>query len=311
MIKFVSTVKNEEENIDKFLESILNQTKKPDEVIIVDGGSSDRTISKIESFKLKVKNSKIKIIKKSGNRSAGRNEAIKNAKGNIIAVSDVGCVLKEDWLDNIIKPFNDSSIDVVAGYYIPVTNTVFEKCMGAYTSVMPDKVDPENFLPSSRSIAFRKEAWEKVGGYPENLNYCEDLVFAKKLKKAGLKFKFAKDAIVYWPQRKNLKEAFIQFFNYAKGDGEARYVRFPQTPILFTRAFLSIFLLTIYFLTKNQIYLTFFISFLLFYIFWAIKKNYGYVKDKRAIFMLPLLQLISDIAVFSGMSVGFLKGVLK
>ena len=48
-----------------------------------------------------------------------------------------------------------------------------------------DEVDPATFLPSSRSVAFRKAAWAAVGGYPEWLDYCEDLVFDLSLRERG------------------------------------------------------------------------------------------------------------------------------
>ena len=244
MISFVATVFNEEKSILRFLESIFAQTKLPDEVIIVDAGSTDETVRKISEFAIPQKKHipNIKLLFKKGNRSIGRNEGIRKAKGNIILVSDAGCILDKSWVKNIIKPFKDKNTMVSSGYYIPTYNNIFQKCLSVYTSVMPDRVNKDKFLPSSRSIAFRKKAWEKIGGYPEDLDTCEDLIFAKKMQKAGCKFTFANDSIVYWPQRKNLKEAFYQFFSYAKGDGEAHFIR-PQTPFLFLRYLIGLVLL--------------------------------------------------------------------
>ncbi|MGE5041821.1 MAG: glycosyltransferase, partial [Candidatus Levyibacteriota bacterium] len=215
-ITFITTVKNEEETIQGFLESLKNQSRKPDEIIVVDGGSTDDTVQnlKVKSQKL---NLKVKILKKSGNRSVGRNEAVKNSSHEIIVCADAGCILDRNWLEKITKPFEDKDIDVVAGFYKPLTNSVFEKCLSTYTCVMPDKLDKKNFLPSSRSIAFTKTAWRKAGGYPEELDTCEDLVFDKRLKKSGALFTTRADAIVYWPQRKNLIEAAKQFYSYAVG----------------------------------------------------------------------------------------------
>jgi len=308
-ISLITTVLNEESSIEKFLDSVAKQTLLPSELVIVDGGSNDATVSTIAGFKFPFSNFKVKLVRRKGNRSIGRNTAIKNSRGSIIAVSDAGCILDKDWLLNITKPFSDKSIDVVAGYYKPITHNIFQRCLSTYTCVMPDRIDEENFLPSSRSVAFRKSAWQKVGGYPEDLDTCEDLVFDKKMKDAGFKFIFVQNAIVFWPQRKNLLEAFIQFFKYARGDGQALYFR-PQTPFLFLRYFFGLFLLIFVLETKNVFALYILILSGVFYILWSILKNYNYVKDARAIFWLPVLQFTADIAVILGMTLGVIQKVL-
>lgn len=305
-VSLITTVKNEEETIESFLESIFHQTRKPDEVIIVDGGSTDDTVSKIKSSKLKIKN--LKVIRKKGNRSVGRNTGIKESLGPIIAVTDAGCILDSHWLERLTKPFEEDFADIVGGFYKPKTNGVFEKCLATYTSTMQNKLDKKNFLPSSRSVAFKKSSWEKVNGYPEHLNTCEDLVFDKKLKKAGFKFKTEDKAFVWWPQRKNILEAVKQFYSYAKGDGEAHFFR-PTTPFLYIRYFLGICFLAYIIFSQNYSLLIILASIFLLYLLWSIFKNYKYVKRWQAFFYLPLLQITSDIAVLVGTTIGFLKTV--
>ncbi len=302
-ITFIATVFNEEASIVQLLESLKKQTKKADEIIIVDAGSRDGTVSLINEFIQNNKKQNVLLLKKKGNRSVGRNTAIKKARGDIIIASDAGCTLKCDWIEKITRPFLDQKVDVVAGFYKPVAKNIFQKSLAAYTSVMPDKVTSE-FLPSSRSIAFRKSAWQKSGGYPENLSTCEDLVFARHLKKMGFKFKVEKRAIVYWPQRENLLQAFFQFFTYAKGDGKAHYIR-KQTPLLFLR-YILFFLLCWFVGSINIGLLIPVVSLSVFlYSVWSISKNYKYVKSKSAFIYLPILQVVSDIAVIFGMTFGF------
>lgn len=309
-LSLITTVLNEENSIKEFLGSVYRQTKLPDELIIVDGGSTDKTVSNLKYQVSSIKGIKIRLIVKKGNRSVGRNTAIKNSAGDIIIVTDVGCVLDKNWLRNLVSPFKNQSVDVVAGYYKPKTYSIFEKSLATYTCVMPDRVDPKNFLPSSRSVAFKKEVWKKVSGYPEHLDTCEDLVFDKKLKKLGFKFHFAKNAIVYWPQRKNIFEAFKQFLGYAIGDGQGLYIR-PQTPLLLARYLIGTVLIVLYFATKSNFLLS--IIYLLFsaYLVWSVWKNYKYVKHLKAFLYLPVLQIVSDAAVLLGMTIGFLKRLIR
>ena len=308
-VSLITTVFNEEKSIKKFLDSVLQQTTLPDELTIVDADSKDKTTRIIKNHIIN-KKLKLRLIIKKGNRSFGRNTAIRSSEFDIIACSDAGCILDRGWLKNITSPFKNKKVDVVSGFYLPKTSSIFEKCLAAYTCTMSDKVSVEEFLPSTRSVAFRKRAWKKVGGFPEWLETCEDMIFDKKLKRAGFRFKFVQDAIVFWPQRKNILEATIQFFKYAKGDGEAIYIR-PQTPFLFLRYFLGFYLVILVILYKSIPGLIFIVLSFLFYVAWSIWKNYRYIKDVKAFLILPLLQITSDIAVLSGISFGLLKSAAR
>jgi len=224
-VSVICTVKNEEETIGEFLKSLLSQSKKPDEIVIVDGCSSDNTVDIIESFR--VNNTHIKLIVDESahqNIARGRNIAIDRSQSDVVAVTDAGCRLHRDWLKNLIEPLEtDTSIDVVAGYYKPLARNEFEQIVAELTFPSLEKIleKTEKFLPSSRSIAFRKKCWRKVGGYPEHLYTAEDTLFDLMLKRVGCKFFFAQDAIVYWRVRPDLRSLFKQYYLYAVGDGEA------------------------------------------------------------------------------------------
>ena len=108
-ISFITTIYNEEKTIKIFFDSLLSQSKLPNEILIVDGMSTDQTVAKIKSYESKIKKKKIKftLLIKKGNRSVGRNEAIKNATGEIIVCSDAGNILDKNWLKNISAPFKN------------------------------------------------------------------------------------------------------------------------------------------------------------------------------------------------------------
>lgn len=253
-VSLICTLKNEESSIREFLNSLLSQSRSPDEIIIVDGGSIDQTAKIIRSYI--EKNVQIKLIIKEGvNIAEGRNIAIKNTKHNIIASTDAGCRLDEKWLENLIRPFKeDPTTDVVAGWYEADDRTEFEKCVAELTYPKLERIlkNYNNFLPSSRSVAFKKECWNNVGGYPEWLYTAEDTLLDINFKKAGYKFIFAPNAVVYWKVRPNLKSFFKQHFLYSRGNGEAglffwRYILAIYTPslmgtLLFIGGFIDRFL---------------------------------------------------------------------
>ena len=311
-LSLIITVFNEQNTISRFIESVFGQSKLPDEFIIVDGGSTDETESVISNFKSQVSNKQIKfkfIIKK-GNRSVGRNEAIRNAKGEIILCSDAGCILDKNWVKNIIKPFEDKKVDVVAGYYKGISSNVFQKSLIPYVLVMEGRIDKSEFLPAARSIALKKTIWKNIGGFDEKFSHNEDYIFANKLKASYAKIVFEKRAITYWIPRKTIKEAFVMFFRFAFGDSESGIIR-NKVMLIFARYIFYLYFIVLFLLIKSPyiLYLIMFASFT--YILWAIKKNYKYVDDIRAFVILPILQILSDVAVLTGTSLGFLKSLIK
>jgi GT2 family glycosyltransferase len=112
-------------------------------------------------------------------------------------------------------------VDVVSGFFRAAPRSAFEQALGATTLPAEADVQPERFLPSSRSIAFRRAAWAAVGGYPEWLDYCEDLVFDLALRDAGSRFVWQPRAVAYFRPRPTLRAFFRQYYYYARGDGKA------------------------------------------------------------------------------------------
>jgi hypothetical protein len=80
----------------------------------------------------------------------------------------------------------------------------------------------EAWNPSSRSMGFLRSAWEKVGGYPEELPTAEDTVFCERLREAGYDFALAPEAAVSWWPRSTYPRFFLQYARYAYGDGLSR-----------------------------------------------------------------------------------------
>ncbi len=292
-VAVVVTVLNEQATIKSLLDSLLGQTSKPTEIIIVDGGSTDGTYRTNRSYKTY---KQLKFIQKPGNRSVGRNWGVANTKSPIIAFTDAGCIPHSDWLEQLIKPFDKPETQVVSGYYEGQAKNVFQKCLIPYVLVMPDKIGSE-FLPATRSMAITRTAWNISGGFDENLWHNEDYAFATKLKKMDLKISFAQNAVVTWIPRQNLRQAAWMFLRFAIGDMQAGIIR-PKVKLLTVRYYVFFFL---FFLNHWALLLA------IPYLIWAIIKNYKYVRDIRAIFWLPVLQITADVCVLFGSAVGLLS----
>jgi glycosyltransferase involved in cell wall biosynthesis len=221
-VTLVATLLDEAGTLSEWWTSIIGQSRLPDEMVLVDGGSSDGTVEQLGSlaaaapFEVRIE------INEGCNIAQGRNLAISMASHEVIAVTDAGCVLSPHWLRNIVAPLEgDPGTDLVAGFYQPLTDGYFEEVSACATLPLPWEVSQGRFMPSSRSLAFRRSLWRAVGGYPEWLEIGEDMYFNHMWKKKGITPVLVKEALVYWRMRSGLRQLLRQYFLYARGDGES------------------------------------------------------------------------------------------
>lgn len=220
-VSLITTIFNEADSLPSLLSSISRQRRMPAEVIVVDGGSTDESVEILRGWRNRLPLTV--VIAEGANISEGRNIGIARACGEIIAVTDAGTVLDDDWLYHLVRAFEDPerSIDVAAGFFRPDPKSQFETALAATT--LPDfgEIDPETFLPSSRSVAFRKSWFDAGIRYPEWLDYCEDVVIDLRLKRAEARFQFVPDAQVSFRPRADFSGFWSQYYRYARGDGKA------------------------------------------------------------------------------------------
>ena len=220
MISLILTVRNERASLPALLASLLAQTRPPDEIVIVDGGSQDDSVALLQGYSERLP---LRLLIEPGcNISRGRNLAIRAARGDLIAVTDAGVRLAPDWLQQLTEPLlADAQAQAVAGFFCADPQSTFELALGATTLPLRNEIDARHFLPSSRSVAFRKSAWQAIGGYPEWLDHCEDLVFDLRLRQRCGPFVFAPGALAHFRPRPSLPAFFRQYYSYARGDGLA------------------------------------------------------------------------------------------
>ncbi len=232
-VSLIMTVLNEGESVRAVLDSLVAQTRLPDEVVIADGGSRDNTMALMQAY---VGRLPLKIISAPGaNISQGRNAAIRAASGEVIAVTDAGVRCEPEWLERLTSNFKiqnskpqtpNAEPMMVAGFFQSDPANVLEIAMGATGLPDASEINPQTYLPSSRSVAFRKDAWAAVGGYPEWLDFSEDVLFDLKLRARFGPFIFVPEAIVHFRPRGSLSALAKQYYRYARGDGKANL--FPR-----------------------------------------------------------------------------------
>ncbi len=308
MISLITTVLNEKNNLTEWLDGILAQSKLPDEIIIVDGGSKDGTWEiLLEKSK---QNNLIKIWQYIGNISAGRNFAISKAQGEIIVVTDAGCIYDNNWLKKLTEPIVSGRSSFVAtgfGPWFRSGDSLVVRLIATATTpaVFEFKKD---WLPSSRSVAFKKDVWQKVQGYPEWIPLCEDVVFDLKVGKIGVATHYVRESLVFWRPRKTLAKYFKQLFGYTRSDGHGKLWFFRQ---MVRYVVYSVSLFLVYLIVKfSGIFLIILLAGVFVYMkkFWLrwveFSKSLHLSKRILGFILLPLVVMLGDVAKMGGWPVG-------
>ena len=221
----VSTTLNEMSSLEQTIGNLEGQTRLPDEIVIVDGGSKDGTYERLQQWS-KESDLVIRVLQQPEcNVAEGRNKAIQLASHKYIASTDFGCVHESDWLHSIITPFEtDTNLDVVGGAFT-IDESSVQSLPAKADYILSDgyqvKMD-ENYTVTSRSIAYKKEVWEKIGGYPEWLTLAaDDSTFWKQIKHMNFRYRLVPEANVKWKRHETLTGFLKEAGRYGLGDGES------------------------------------------------------------------------------------------
>lgn len=212
-ISLVIPVFNESDSIAELIRSVQEQSLRPDEIIIVDGGSTDDTTEKISA--LTGQDKRFRLIKAGrAYPGRGRNIGAAVARNEWIAFTDAGIRLDRDWLRHMAEKRNeDPSCSVVYGNFSPQTNSFFERCAAiAYVpAAHPGSIRDRTVV----SCLLKKEAWEMTGGFPD-WRATEDLVFMERLVAAGFHSSTAPLSMARWQLRPGFISTFRKFDLYSK-----------------------------------------------------------------------------------------------
>jgi glycosyltransferase involved in cell wall biosynthesis len=203
MLSIIIPTLNEEKYLPILLKSILNQSgSSVFEIIVADAGSSDETIEIAESFGCK--------IVKGGMPAKGRNEGAKIAKGEYLLFTDADNIYSQaDFLENLITDFKKRSLDVASFSICPNGKKIDNIFYGIYNTFVNITQIPHG----TNSILVKKEIYDIIGGFDEEIKIGEDHYFVKKAALHG-KFGFIKTKPVMTSSRRLEKEGRLK--TYAK-----------------------------------------------------------------------------------------------
>lgn len=216
-VSVIMPVRNEGDFIERSLGSVLNQDYPEDrmEILVVDGNSKDDTRERITSSRVKVLKNPAGIVPSS------LNIGLRNAVGDVIIRVDGHCVLPFDYISNCVQVLRESGADCAgglqkahgAGEVGKVIATAMSSRFGVGTAYFHYGTKP-SWVDTVYLGSYRKDAFQKTGGFDEELVRNQDDEFNFRLTQAGGKIRFDPKIFANYYPRDSISRLWKQYFEY-------------------------------------------------------------------------------------------------
>lgn len=176
------------------LDALRGQTRPPDRILVVDDGSTDATAGALDAAE-----GVDAIHTPPRGIAAARNAGWRAATTEVVAFTDDDCVPSPEWLEELLRPIEAGTADVVQGRTLPRPDHADRE--GPWSRTL--RVESEQGYYQTANIAYRRVCLEAVGGFDEQFaRVGEDTDVAWRVREAGFRTTFASDALVHhavWP----------------------------------------------------------------------------------------------------------------
>ena len=293
--------KDSASTIGKCLESVLDQSILPDEIIVIDGGSKDDTLEILRQFPVQVHH------ENSGSIGYARNLGVKKAKGEIVFFIDSDCYAERDWVKNMIPHFDQAEVAGAAGRIVPWNpESMLAKYQAAFMTT-PENRSLVRRVPMCNT-ALRKEAAISAGGFDETLAWSEDLDLLHRITRSH-PIVFENGAVVHHKVPETFSKFFRKRVQAAVSGGElfAKYGFEFGLPRSFTYS--ASFLLCATALILTVLYYPFFLGPLvsLAFLLTTLQILRLYLKSgEKAVVLFPIVALVLCIAYLN-----FFRGLIR
>jgi len=291
--------------VQKSIESIFQQTRQPDEVVVVDGNSDDATLDIVKKYP-------VKLVSEQGlGFGHARNLGVKNASGDIVFFIDSDCYAEPDWIEKALPHFDSNPEIVGVTGRTNLWNTEsavarFLACVGGRMG-MPKQREYMKIAPTM-NLALRRAVVDEVGGFDPTLIRCEDTDLTYKISRRN-KILYEPDAVVWFKGSPTLGVASSKCVRHFTGVGQlfakhgfkASFVRFnlPIRGFLLIAAVVSLFLLPWY--VPAALF-----SLLIAEFFYKVVKMYAKYRDRCVVYYVVFFTFwsLASLAMFYGLYLG-------
>jgi len=231
-VSVIVPVVNAEATIKDLLDSLIevDYDKGKLDVIVVDGGSTDRTRDIVQMYRVKL------VLESRRGINVARNAGVRNSQGEIVAFTDADCAVPKDWIKRIVENFKDPNVGCLGGSVSRYKDDFIS--IYADNSIVPvlrrfkkheilDNVEPLSRYPAGCNMAVRRSAIEKLNGFDEQIRHgFDEDELVERICNSGFKMVLDPSVMIKHKHRQMLSELLRQTFNYGRGG----YLLFKRKP---------------------------------------------------------------------------------
>lgn len=206
-------LRDEEASVETLLDSLLAQSRPPDQIVIADGGSRDRTVERVQA---RIDAGQPIRLVEIGPAFPGRarNAAVRASDCEWIAFTDGGIRVERDWLARLAGYVEARpETDLVLGGFEPITPSFFTRC--AAIAYVPQRRDGWRGVFVASSL-IRRSLFDQIGGFPEHLRSAEDLIFLERAQALARHVGVVPGALVHWQLQPDAQRTLRRFRTYAR-----------------------------------------------------------------------------------------------
>ena len=245
---------NRPDEVDELLQSLVGQTLKDFEVVIVEDGSEKPCKDVCDKYAGKID---LKyFMKKNSGPGQSRNYGAERANGEYLIVLDSDVVLPEDYLKAVDDELNREPSDAFGGpdcahdSFTETQKAISYSMTSFFTTggIRGGKKKLDKFYPRSFNMGIRRDVYMRLGGFSK-MRFGEDIDFSIRIFKAGCRCRLFPEAWVWHKRRTDMRKFFRQVYN----SGIARvnlYKKYPESlklvhllPMVFTVGVILLFLI--------------------------------------------------------------------
>jgi glucosyl-dolichyl phosphate glucuronosyltransferase len=217
------------------------------EVLVVDNNSRDRTREVVEDFSLRYPGRFRYLFEPHPGKCHALNAGIQEARGDVLAFTDDDVLIEPLWLRNLTAPLNNGEWAGAGGRVLPewsgpVPRWLLKNSRALqYTLALFDQGGEAGELtepPFGNNMAFRREMFEKYGGFRTNLGphsagkgiqRGEDSEFGQRLLSAGERLRYEPSAVVrHWVPEERLQQGYLLAWSFGHGCSSIRAFGVPS-----------------------------------------------------------------------------------